>query len=63
MMNIFNFDYIIQLKAFDDAFETIYGDNEVSFVQVQQMALELQLNCIRMINLIKTQIKSSKNHQ
>lgn len=62
-MNIFNFDYIIQLKAFDDAFETIYGDSEVSLVQVQQIAEELQLNCIRIVNLIKTQIKSSKYYQ
>jgi len=61
--NNFNFDYIIQLKAFDDAFETIYGNNEVNLIQVLQMAEELQVNCIHLINLIKTQIKSSKDYQ
>ncbi|XP_029342843.1 uncharacterized protein LOC100574889 [Acyrthosiphon pisum] len=47
-----------KLKAFDDAFETIYGNNEVNFIQVLQMAEEVQVNCIRLINLVKTQINS-----
>lgn len=52
---------ICQLKAFDDAFETIYGENVVNFVQVQQISEELQTNCLRLINMITTQKDSSKN--
>ncbi|XP_022172857.1 uncharacterized protein LOC111035520 isoform X2 [Myzus persicae] len=54
------YDCKAMLKAFDDAFETIYGNNEVSFIQIHQIAEELQANCIRMINLVKTQIKSAE---
>ncbi|XP_060866820.1 uncharacterized protein LOC132942446 [Metopolophium dirhodum] len=49
-----------KLKAFDDAFETIYGNNEVNLIQVLQMAEELQVNCIHLINLVKIQIKSTE---
>ncbi|XP_025208184.1 uncharacterized protein LOC112603701, partial [Melanaphis sacchari] len=48
----------IILKAFDDAFETIYGNNEVSFIHIQKISEELQENCIHMINTIKTQSES-----
>lgn len=57
---VVNFFFVNQLKAFDDAFETIYGDNEVGFIQVQQLSEELQSNCVHLINMVKTQKNTSK---
>ncbi|XP_060854647.1 uncharacterized protein LOC132932342 [Rhopalosiphum padi] len=48
----------IMLKAFDDAFETMYGNNEVSFIHIQKISEEFQANCIHMINTFKTQSES-----
>lgn len=31
----------------------IYGDNEISFIQVQQISEELQSNCVQMVNVLK----------
>lgn len=59
MLNNCVYDYN-QLKAFDDAFETIYGDDEVSFIQVHQISEELQTNCLRLINTVNNQTDSSK---
>jgi len=58
--NIFGFQ-CFKLKAFDDAFETIYGDSEVNFIQVQQISEELKTNCLRLISLAKNQKDSSKD--
>jgi len=58
--NIFGFQYF-KLKAFDDAFETIYGDSEINFIQVQQISEELQTNCLRLISVAKNQKDSSKD--
>jgi hypothetical protein len=52
------FCFVYQLKAFNDAFETIYGDNEVSCIQVQQLSEEFQSNCVHFKNMFE--IKKSK---
>lgn len=53
---------ICQLKAFDDAFETIYDNNDVNIVHVQQISEELQTNCLHLINkMVKNKNDSSKN--
>lgn len=49
-----------QLKAFDDAFETIYGDNEINFIKIREISEEFQTNCVRLINIAKTRKNSSK---
>ncbi|CAH1725158.1 unnamed protein product [Aphis gossypii] len=55
ILNEHNCDINIMLKAFDDAFETMYGNNEVSSTHIQKLSEEFQENCVHMINTIKTQ--------